>query len=62
MSKKKSNDGSAVHEILKESGLKIAGWEDVNCGCGLQFSTPIIVHEDTGEPIDLETILAEERR
>ncbi len=52
--KKKKNDGSAVHEILKEGGLKIEGWEPANCGCGIEFTMPVIVDIETNERLDIE--------
>lgn len=50
-SKKTKSD--SVHEILKENGLKIAGWETINCGFGIEFEKPVIVDSKTDEPINL---------
>ena len=47
----------AVHEILDETGLKIAGWETINCGFGIEVMMPIIVKQETGEQLVLEDFM-----
>ena len=53
MKTKKTAPKGAIHEILAENGLKIAGWETANCGYGIEFPAPVIVDAVTEERIDI---------
>lgn len=53
MKTKNTTPKGAVHEILAEGGLKIAGWEPVSCGMGIEFPMPVIINAETEERIDI---------
>ena len=45
--------GKTVHAVLGENGMKIAGWENADCGFGIQFPMPVIVDAETGEKLNV---------
>lgn len=45
---------STVHDILKENGLEITGWETANCGFGIEFPMPVIINKKTGMRLTIE--------